>query len=95
VRPGIHGRRLRIDLEALILARELLDKTEIVKCGGQVEEFWVETQLLLTALLSSERVDAKAMVNEEIGGILTQDFCDLFREQRIGGMAKVEARVDG
>ena len=26
-----------IDLEAFVLARELLDQTEIVKCGGDIE----------------------------------------------------------
>ena len=39
-----------IDLEAFVLARELLDETEIVKCGGDVEEFRVKAELLLTAL---------------------------------------------
>ena len=41
-----------IDLEAFVWARELLDETEIVKCGGDVEKFRVEAKLLLTALLS-------------------------------------------
>jgi hypothetical protein len=47
-----------IDLEAFALARELLDETEIVKCGGDVEEFRVKAELLLTALLSREQVDS-------------------------------------
>src|SRR5262249_42606469 len=33
-----------IDLEAFVLARELLDETEVVKCGGDVEEFSVEAE---------------------------------------------------
>jgi hypothetical protein len=41
-----------IDLEAFVCARELLEETEIVKCGGDVEKFRVEAKLLLTALLS-------------------------------------------
>jgi hypothetical protein len=33
---------LRHRLEAFVGARELLDKTEIVECGGHVEEFRVK-----------------------------------------------------
>src|SRR3954447_4088047 len=73
-----------IDLEAFVLARELLDETEIVKCRGDVEEFGVEAELLLTALLSREQIDADGVVKEQIGRILTQDLCRLFREQGIG-----------
>ena len=54
-----------IDLEAFVLARELLDETEIVKCRGDVEEFGVEAELLLTTLLSSEQIDADGVVNEK------------------------------
>jgi hypothetical protein len=36
------------------------------------------------ALLSPEEVDAGGMIKEQIGGILTQDVCGLFREQGIG-----------
>jgi hypothetical protein len=35
-----------IDLEAFVLARELLAETEVVKCGGDVEEFRVEAEFL-------------------------------------------------
>jgi hypothetical protein len=73
-----------IDLEAFVLAREFLDETEIVKCGGYVEEFRVEAEFLLTALLSREQVDADGVIKEQIGRILTQDVCGLFRERRIG-----------
>jgi hypothetical protein len=73
-----------IDLEAFVLARELLDETEIVKRRGDVEELGVEAELLLTALLSREQVDADGVVKEQIGRILTQDLCGLFREQGIG-----------
>ena len=31
-----------IDLEEFVWAREFLDKAEIVKCGGHVQEFRVE-----------------------------------------------------
>jgi hypothetical protein len=72
-----------IDLEAFVLARELLDETEVVKCGGDVEEFRVEAEILLTALLSREEVDADGVTKEQIGGVLTQDACGLFREQGI------------
>jgi hypothetical protein len=73
-----------IDLEAFVWARELLGETEVVKCGGDVEEFRVEAEFLLTALLSPEEVDAGGVIKEQIGGILTQDVCGLFREQGIG-----------
>src|SRR5215475_15764742 len=73
-----------IDLEAFVLAREFLDEAEIVKCGGYVEEFRVEAEFLLTALLSREQVDANGVIKEQIGRMLTQDVCGLFREQRIG-----------
>jgi hypothetical protein len=73
-----------IDLEAFVFARELLDETEIVKCGGDVEEFRVEAELLLTALLSREQVDADGVIKEQIGGILTQEVSGLFRERGIG-----------
>jgi len=73
-----------IDLEAFVLARESLDETEIVKCGGYVEEFRVEAEFLLTALLSREQVDADGVINQQIGRIPTQDVCGLFRERRIG-----------
>ena len=73
-----------IDLEAFVLARELLDQTEIVKCGGHVEEFRVEAQFSLTTLLSREQVDADRVIEEQIGGMLAQDVCGLFREQGIG-----------
>jgi hypothetical protein len=39
---------------------------------------------LLTALLSREQVDADRVIKEQIGGMLTQEVCGLFREQRIG-----------
>jgi hypothetical protein len=73
-----------IDLEAFVLAREFLDETEIVKCGSYLEEFRVEVEFLLTALLSREQVDADRVIKEQIGRILTQDVCGLFRERRIG-----------
>jgi len=59
-------------------------RPKIVKCGGYVEEFRVEAEFLLTALLSREQVDADGVIKEQIGRILTQDVCGLFRERRIG-----------
>ena len=53
-----------IDLEAFVGAREFLDETEIVKCGGYVEEFRVEAEFLLPALLSGEQVDADGVIKE-------------------------------
>ena len=73
-----------IDLEAFVFARELLDETEIVKCRGDVEEFSIEAELLLTALLSREQIDADGVVKKQIGGMLTQDVCGLLREHGIG-----------
>src|SRR5262249_26338507 len=73
-----------IDLEALVFARELLDDVKIVECGGYGKEFRVETQFLLTALLSREQVHSNGMVNEQIGGMLSQESRGLFREQWIG-----------
>jgi hypothetical protein len=73
-----------IDLEAFVFARELLDETEIMKCGGDVEEFRVEAELLLMALLSCEQVDADRVIKQQIGGIFTQEVCGLFRKLGIG-----------
>ncbi len=73
-----------VDLEAFGLARELLGETEIVKCRGDVEEFGVEAEPLLTALLSREQIDADGVVKEQIRRILTQDLRGLSREQGIG-----------
>src|SRR5262245_5990390 len=73
-----------IDLEAFVLARELLGETKIVKCRGDVQELGVEAEILLTALLSREQIDADGVVNEQLRGILMQDLCRLFREQGIG-----------
>src|SRR5262249_19127769 len=67
-----------IDLEPFVLARELLDQTEIVKCRGDVEEFRIEAKPLLTALLSREQIDADGVVKEQIRRILTQNLCGLF-----------------
>src|SRR5690348_1842341 len=53
-----------IDLEAFVLAREVLGETEIVKRRGDVEEFGVEAELLLTALLRREQIDADGVVEE-------------------------------
>jgi hypothetical protein len=72
-----------IDLEAFVFARELLDETKIVKGGGDVEEFGVEAELLLTPLLSREQVDAEGVIEQQIGGMLTQQVCGFFREQGI------------
>ncbi|MGY4622784.1 hypothetical protein ACVWY3_000540 [Bradyrhizobium sp. USDA 4486] len=69
-----------IDFEALVWARELLDETEIVKSGSYVEEFGIEPQIPLTTLLSREQVDADRVIKEQIGGMLAQDVCRLFRE---------------
>jgi hypothetical protein len=66
------------------LARKLFDETEVVKCGRDIEEFRVEAEFLLAALLSPEEVDAGGMIKEQLGGVLTQDACCLFREQGIG-----------
>jgi hypothetical protein len=55
-----------------------------VKCGGDVEEFRVEAELLLTALLNREQIDADGVIKEQIGRILTQDIRGVFREQGIG-----------
>src|SRR5438874_13395864 len=63
-----------VDLEAFVLARELLDEAEIVKCGGDVEQFRVEAEFPLMTLLSREQVDADRVIEEQIGGILTQDL---------------------
>jgi hypothetical protein len=73
-----------IDLEAFILAGELLDKAEIVKRGGDVKKFRVKAELLLTAQLSREEIDAHGVIKEQIGGMLMQNLCGLSREQRIG-----------
>ena len=73
-----------IDLEAFVLARELLYETEVVKCSDDVEEFRVEAELLLTSLLSRKQVHAHGVIYEQIGGILTQDLRCLLRECRIG-----------
>jgi hypothetical protein len=73
-----------IDLEAFVRARKLLDEAKIVKGGGHGEEFGVEAQVPLTALLSREQVDADRPVKEQISGMLAQYVCRLSREQRIG-----------
>jgi hypothetical protein len=73
-----------IHLEAFVWARELLDKAGIVKCRGHVEKFRVEPQFPVMTLLSREQVDADRVIEEQIGGMLAQDVCSLFREQRIG-----------
>src|SRR5437763_14944921 len=81
-----------IDLEALVLARELLDKAEIVKGGRHVEEFRVEAQFPLTTLLSREQIDADREIKEQTSGILAQDVCSLFRNQTIAneeGMGEI------
>jgi len=44
-----------IDLEAFVLAREILEETEVVKCGGDVEEFRVEAEPLLTSCSAANR----------------------------------------
>jgi hypothetical protein len=53
-----------IDLETFVWAREPLDQTEIVKCGGDVEEFSVEAEILLMSLFSREQVDAHGVIKE-------------------------------
>jgi hypothetical protein len=53
-----------IDLEAFVGAREFLDETEIVKCRGYIEEFRVEAEFLLAALLGREQVDADGVIYE-------------------------------
>jgi hypothetical protein len=73
-----------IDLEAFVFARELLDEAEIVKHRGDVEEFKVKAELLLTPLLSREQVDAKGVIEQQIAGMLMQQVCGFFREQGIG-----------
>jgi hypothetical protein len=73
-----------IDLKSSVSARELLNEAEIVECSGDVEEFRVEAKLLLTALLSREQIDADRVIKEQIGGMLTEEVCSLFREQGIG-----------
>jgi hypothetical protein len=73
-----------IDFEAFVGTRELLEETEIVKGGGDIEEFRVEAALLLPALLGRKQVDAEGVIEEQIGGILPQQGGGLFREQRIG-----------
>ena len=57
-----------------------------MKCCGDVEEFCVEPQLLLTTLLCREQIDADGVIKDQIAGILTQDLCGLFREKRIGNV---------
>ena len=54
-----------------------------MKCGGDVEEFRVEAELLLTALLSCKQVDADGAVKKQISGMLAQDVCGIAREQGI------------
>ena len=73
-----------IDLEAFVLARELLGQAEIVKGRGDVEEFRVEPQLSLAALLGGEQIDPDGVVEEQIAGMLTQDARGLLGEKRIG-----------
>jgi len=55
-----------------------------VKYGRDVEEFRVEAQLSLTALHGRELVDADRVIEEQIGGMLTQEISGLFRKQGIG-----------
>jgi hypothetical protein len=73
-----------IDLEAFVLARELLAETEVVKCGGDVEEFRVEPAFLLTSLLSREQVDADGVIKSRSVEMLTQDVSGVFRQHGIG-----------
>src|SRR3981081_1439354 len=62
-----------IDLEAFVFARELLAQAEIVKGRGDVEELRIEPQLLSTALLGGEQLDADGVGEGQIGGMLGQD----------------------
>src|SRR5262249_19624065 len=51
-----------------------------------------EAQFALTALLNREQVDAHRVIKEQIGGMLAEDVCRLFREQGIGndeGMGEI------
>src|SRR6185295_3622660 len=57
-----------------------------MKCRGNVEEFCVEPQLLLTALLCRKQIDAQGMIKEQIAGIPSQDLSRLFCEKRIGNV---------
>jgi hypothetical protein len=73
-----------LDLEAFVGARELLDKTEIVKCDGHLEEFRVEAQFPLMTPLSREQVDADQVIKEQIvecsGRIAVAPFASMNRE---------------
>jgi hypothetical protein len=53
-----------IDLEAFVVAGELPGQTEIVKCRREVEEFCIEPQLSLTALLGGEQIDPHGVVEK-------------------------------
>jgi hypothetical protein len=83
-REELTGSVCPIDFEAFVFTRELIDETEVVKSGSDVEEFRIESELLLPTLLSREQVDAGGVIKWQIGGRLTQDVCRLFREHRIG-----------
>jgi hypothetical protein len=78
------GHVCAIDLESLVRAREFLDQTEVVKCGCNIEEVWVEAKLSLTTRLSCEEVDPHRVIKEQICGMLAQEISGLFRKQRIG-----------
>jgi hypothetical protein len=56
----------------------------LIRPRCHVEKFRVEAQFPLTTLRSREQVDADRVIEEQIGGVLTQDLCGLFREQGIG-----------
>ena len=83
-REELTGRVCAIHLEAFVWAREFLDETEVVKRGGDVEEFGVEVKLSLTAVLGREQVNADRVIEEQICGMLSQKICGLFRKQGIG-----------
>ena len=73
-----------IDLEAFVFAGELLGQAEIVKGRGDVEEFRIEPQLALAALLGGEQIDPDRVIEEQIAGMLAQDARGLLGEKRIG-----------
>jgi hypothetical protein len=73
-----------VDFEPLVGAGELLEQAEVVKHGGNIQEFGIECEHSLTALLGPEEIYADGVIEEQIRRMLTQKIRGLSRDQRIG-----------
>lgn len=73
-----------VDFKPLFLGMICVNKAQIVKQRGDVEQFRIELQILADTFHRTEREDANRVVEQQLGFVLAHQFSRFARDLAIG-----------